>query len=74
MTEIITYLGEYALEIILGGLIIFFNIIGKPKTAEKVKKLKEKNLTQRERKQLEYAKKMKENEIEIEKLRKELNK
>ncbi len=73
MTEIITYLGEYTFEMILGALVIFFNIIGKPKTAEKVKKLKEKNLTKRERKQLEYAKKMKENEIEIQKLKKELN-
>lgn len=74
MTEIITYLGEYALEIILGGLIVFFNIIGRPKSAEKIKKIKEKNLTQRERRQLKYIEKMKTNQIEIDKLKKEINK
>lgn len=72
MTQIITILGEYALEIILGGLIIFFNLIGKPKSAEKCRKLKEKNVTQLERRQLQDTKKMQERQKTIDKLKKEL--
>lgn len=73
MTQLITILGEYTLEIILGGLIIFFELIGKPKSAEKCRKLKEKNVTQLERKQLNATKKMQKRQTKIDKLKKELD-
>lgn len=74
MLEIIVeFLSENVIQLLLGAGTIICVWIGKPKTAEKLKKLKEKKLAKLKEKMQKYIDKLKELNTETENIEKELN-
>ena len=74
MEEIIAFIAEYFVELIIGGVVLFFNTIGRPKTAEKIKKAKEKTVEKLRKKCVKRVHACQQDEKRIEELEKELKK
>lgn len=70
---VIEFIGENITILLMGIGVIITNLLGKPKTAEKLKKAKEKRLTKVKEKITKTLKTLKELNIENESLEKELN-
>ena len=74
MESIIEFIAEYFVEFVVGGVVLFFNTIGKPKTAEKIKKAKEKTLKKLRKKCVKRVHACQQDEKRIQKIEEELKK
>ena len=74
MEMILNFLGENVYEILLAGAVIVSTIFNKPKTAQKLTKIAQKQKVRLEHKNLKEVKKMQERTAKIKDLEKEIQK
>lgn len=71
MGNFIAFIADYTTELILRACIFIATKLGKPKTAEKLKKAQENRRKKLEKRDLKYVQQIKKDQEEIKKLEKE---
>ena len=74
MGNLFAYVADYIEEIIIGLFIFLATKMGKPKTAEKLEKIRDKKIKKRKKRSVKLIDKLEKNQEEIKKLEKEKEK